>query len=74
MSEYDCIYQFIEENEMVSFMKVIKVNGKSESYLINGLCDLIVCVVQTGKTLEKNNLKKLRLIKTSSFKFFKNNL
>lgn len=73
MSEYDIIFKYIEENELNDSLKVIKMNGKTESYLINELCEMIVCVVQTGKTLDLNNLKKIRLIKSSVLNFYQNN-
>ena len=36
--------------------KIVVVNGANEGLLLNGLCDLIVCVVSTGQTLKANDL------------------
>ena len=36
--------------------KIVVVNGANEGLLLNGLCDLIVCVVSTGETLKANDL------------------
>ena len=36
--------------------KLVVVHGANEGHLINKLCDLIVCIVSTGKTIKDNGL------------------
>ena len=53
-SEYLALtYKYIRENNINA--KILETKGKSESYLINGLCDLCVCAVETGNTIKANN-------------------
>lgn len=46
--------------------KVIKLNGSVELACVTGLSNLIVDVVKTGKTLQDNGLKVLKIIHESS--------
>ncbi|AYV84975.1 MAG: bifunctional phosphoribosyl-AMP cyclohydrolase/phosphoribosyl-ATP pyrophosphatase protein [Satyrvirus sp.] len=50
--------------------KIVHVSGSSESYLVNGLCDLCTVVYDSGKTLEENKLKILDTLVDSSIYLF----
>lgn len=58
ITEYDYFaFKWVADNNLNNKIKIISVYGKSESYLANDLCDLAVCVVDTGSTLKNNDLK-----------------
>ncbi len=50
--------------------KAIQLNGKAESEVIVGTCDMAVTVCDTGKTLEQHNLKIIDVIGTHSIGLF----
>ena len=45
---------------------MVVVHGANEGHLINKLCDLIVCIVSTGKTIKDNGLVILDTIYEST--------
>jgi ATP phosphoribosyltransferase len=60
--------QWIEKYKLTA--KIVTVNGSTEGFLINRLCDLIVCVVATGVTVKENNLKIVEEIYRSELGLF----
>ena len=50
--------------------KICHVNGSSESYLANDLCDLCVVVCDTGVTLKENGLKILDCLVSTNINLF----
>jgi phosphoribosyl-ATP pyrophosphohydrolase/phosphoribosyl-AMP cyclohydrolase len=52
--------------------EIVHVQGSSESYLVNDLCDLIVVVCDTGETLRANDLKILDVLAETGMYLFVN--
>jgi phosphoribosyl-ATP pyrophosphohydrolase/phosphoribosyl-AMP cyclohydrolase len=50
--------------------KVIPINGSAEGFLHHNLCDVVVCVVDTGRTLVENDLKIIDTIYESEIGIF----
>ena len=45
--------------------KLIKISGHSESYLSDSQFDLCDAIIQTGKTLEENNLEPEAILESA---------
>ncbi|HBS59163.1 MAG TPA: ATP phosphoribosyltransferase, partial [Firmicutes bacterium] len=53
-------------------MEIIKLNGSIELAPIVGLSELIVDLVETGRTLKENNLQEIARINTSTARLIAN--
>jgi phosphoribosyl-ATP pyrophosphohydrolase len=69
ISEYPLLTNiWLEKNNL--YAKLISVNGHSEGYLVQGLCDIVVCVVDSGRTVLENDLVILATVYESEIGMF----